>query len=152
MKLPPLAPLFLLAGVVQVPAQNFSLTWFTLDGGGGSSAGGSYAVHGTIGQPDAGSASGGSFTVLGGFWGVSSVAPTPEAPMLFIERIPGSQVRLSWALPATAFQLEQTAAPTSPAANTAWTPVTATPQTNGVNVSVTTPTAAESRIYRLRRP
>ncbi len=152
MKLPHLAPLLLLAGVVEIPAQNFSLPWFTLDGGGGSSAGGPYAVHGTIGQPDAGSASGGSFTVQGGFWGVYSVAPTPEAPMLFIESVPGRQVRLSWSLPAAGFQLEQAAAAMSPAANTAWTLVAAAPQTNGVNVSVITPAAAGHRLFRLRRP
>jgi hypothetical protein len=29
------------------------LDWFTIDGGGGTSTGGVYAVSGTIGQPDA---------------------------------------------------------------------------------------------------
>ena len=34
--------------------QNYSIDWFTIDGGGGTSTGGVYAVSGTIGQPDAG--------------------------------------------------------------------------------------------------
>lgn len=43
--------------------------WCTIDGGGGTSTGGSFAVSGTIGQPDAGIAlNGGAFTVVGGFW------------------------------------------------------------------------------------
>jgi hypothetical protein len=41
-----------LAAVVM--AQNYSIDWFTIDGGGGTSTGGVYSVSGTIGQPDAG--------------------------------------------------------------------------------------------------
>jgi hypothetical protein len=51
-------------------SNGFSIPWWTLDGGGGTSQGGDFAVSGTIGQPDAGSVmSGGDYTVLGGFWG-----------------------------------------------------------------------------------
>jgi len=47
----------------------FDLTWHTVDGGGGTSAGGSYSLSGTIGQHDAGvTLSGGAFTLAGGFW------------------------------------------------------------------------------------
>jgi len=46
-----------------------SMTWTTIDGGGGSCAGGSFTLDCTIGQPDAGPVmSGGSFTFTGGFW------------------------------------------------------------------------------------
>lgn len=34
-------------------AQSYSIDWFTIDGGGGTSTGGVYSVSGTIGQPDA---------------------------------------------------------------------------------------------------
>src|SRR5262245_59480154 len=51
----------------QVPGP-YRLTWSTLDGGGGFSAGGPYHVRGTIGQPDAGTSAGGGYRVLGGFW------------------------------------------------------------------------------------
>ena len=48
----------------------YDLTWSTIDGGGGMfSAGGSFTLGGTIGQPDAGPLAGGSYTLLGGFWG-----------------------------------------------------------------------------------
>ncbi len=40
----------------------------TIDNGGVTSAGGTYAVTGSIGQPDAGELSGGSFVLGGGFW------------------------------------------------------------------------------------
>jgi hypothetical protein len=46
----------------------YNLTWNTIDGGGGTSSGGSYSLSGTIGQPDAGLHSGGTFQCQGGFW------------------------------------------------------------------------------------
>ena len=51
----------------------FELPWHTIDGGGGSSSsGGGFELSGTIGQPDAGKMSGGSFAITGGFWAVSA--------------------------------------------------------------------------------
>jgi hypothetical protein len=45
------------------------LSWNTVDGGGMTySFGGSYVLGGTIGQPDAGTLSGGSYALMGGFW------------------------------------------------------------------------------------
>lgn len=54
----------------------YDLTWSTIDSGGATlSTGGSYALGGTIGQPDGGVLSGGGYTLTGGFWGgVSSTA------------------------------------------------------------------------------
>src|SRR5512144_1975161 len=47
----------------------YDLTWSTIDGGGGSSAGGVYQLAGTFGQPDAGTTlSGGVYSLSGGFW------------------------------------------------------------------------------------
>ncbi len=47
----------------------YDLTWNSIDGGGGMfSTGGSYSLGGTIGQADAGTMSGGSYTLNGGFW------------------------------------------------------------------------------------
>lgn len=50
------------------PPQDFDLSWHTIDGGGGVSTGGGFALAGTIGQPDAGIMSGGRFDLEGGFW------------------------------------------------------------------------------------
>ena len=80
-----LAALFLMAR--GVPAQNYSIDWHTIDGGGGRSTGGVYVVTGTIGQPDAGRMTGGNFTIEGGFWGILSAVQLPGAPLLSIVRI-----------------------------------------------------------------
>lgn len=47
---------------------DFEVTWFTVDGGGGTSSGGDFVVRGTAGQPDAGDLAGGDFVLRGGFW------------------------------------------------------------------------------------
>ena len=44
-------------------AQSYSIDWFSVDGGGGTSAGGVYSVSGTLGQPDAGTMSGGNYSI-----------------------------------------------------------------------------------------
>lgn len=51
------------------PESNFSIPWWTVDGGGGVSSGGAYTLSGTVGQPDAGLHSGGVYTLDGGYWG-----------------------------------------------------------------------------------
>ena len=49
----------------------YSIDWWTVDGGGGTSAGAGYSLSGTIGQPDAGAMSGGGYTLTGGYWGAA---------------------------------------------------------------------------------
>ncbi|GAB4404849.1 MAG: hypothetical protein Kow00123_16760 [Anaerolineales bacterium] len=46
----------------------YEVPWFTVDGGGGESAGGGFTLAGTVGQADAGVLSGGAYTLAGGFW------------------------------------------------------------------------------------
>lgn len=47
----------------------YDLTWNTVDGGGATfSAGGGYQLGGTIGQADAGTMSGGAYSLSGGIW------------------------------------------------------------------------------------
>jgi hypothetical protein len=58
----------LLAASTLIAGSTYDLSWYTIDGGGGTSTGGSFVVRGTIGQPDAGVMSGGNFELRGGFW------------------------------------------------------------------------------------
>jgi len=81
---------------------NYSLSWNTLDGAGGTCAGGTFVLNGTVGQPEASTASvGGRCTLTGGFWtGVAEVGPP-----LFIARS-GPNVIVSWTASATGFYLQ----------------------------------------------
>ena len=65
-----LAACALILGVATVAfAQTYDLSWHTIDGGGGFSAGGTFELEGGIGQHDAGIMTGGDFELAGGFWG-----------------------------------------------------------------------------------
>src|SRR5258708_32061491 len=98
----------LLAGLLATAAishaQSFDISWYTIDGGGGSSAGGTFSVTGTIGQPDAGHMAGGNYTIDGGFLGIFSAVPTPRAPMLAIQP-PLPHLLVSWPVASTHFSL-----------------------------------------------
>ena len=61
----------LAAAALTVPAlADQTINWWTIDAGGGTSTGGTFSLSGTIGQFDASaSMAGGSFKLVGGFWG-----------------------------------------------------------------------------------
>ncbi len=58
-----------------------AMDWWSVDGGGGRANGGAWSVVSTIGQFDAGSLSGGSLDLEGGF----VVADQPGEPLLFAD-------------------------------------------------------------------
>jgi hypothetical protein len=129
-------------------AQNFSIDWFTIDGGGGASTGGVFSVSGTVGQPDAGKMSGGAYTLDGGFWGIIAAVQTPGAPSLTITHS-GVNVIISWPAPAEGFGLEMRdgLSPGVP-----WVAVTNTAVGTNNQETVTIGITSGSRFYRLRRP
>jgi len=100
----------LLAIVAGLPAaaQSYSIDWYKVAGGGGTSTSSLYSVSGTIGQPDASSAaSGGNYSVTGGFWSLYAVQ-TPGAPTLYITQSPGQAV-IFWDSSVTGFTLQTNA-------------------------------------------
>jgi hypothetical protein len=128
----------------------YDASWFTIDGGGGTSSGGAYSITGTIGQPDAGAMSGGVYQMVGGFWGLVEIIQTPGAPLLSIERV-GTAVRVFWPLPATDFVLDEaTSLAGSPAI--LWNQTGFSYQTNATYIFVTLPAPAGSQFFRLRKP
>jgi len=130
-------------------AQSYSIDWYTIDGGGGTSTGGVYTVTGTIGQPDAGTLSGGSYTLNGGFWSIFAVQ-TPGAPLLSVARS-GANVIVSWlAANAAGFVLDQSATLTG--APIPWSQVGFPYNTNSGVISITVPSPAGNKYYRLRHP
>ena len=149
MKLSVLITLAVLAGGNLARAQSgggFDLTWSTIDGGGGTSTGGVFSVSGTIGQPDAGVMSSGSFQLTGGFWGV---VQTPGAPLLRITRS-GGNVILAWPAAATGFRLQQSSV--VPAGDGAWSYVATLPVLVGGENRVTLAVTPGHRFFRLRNP
>ena len=95
-------------------AQSYTIGWYKISGGGGTSTGGVYPVSGTIGQPDAsGAMTGGNYSVTGGFWSLYAVQ-TPGAPLLTITYI-GNQAVVSWSPSVTGWTLQTNANLATPA-------------------------------------
>jgi hypothetical protein len=65
----------------------YSIDWHTVDGGGGTSTGGVFSVSGSIGLPEAGTMSGGAFTLQDGFW---SIIPEVTGPATIFDNTGGS--------------------------------------------------------------
>ena len=103
--------LILLASVaVQLSAlaQNYSIDWYKVAGGGGTSTGATYSITGTIGQPDtSGAMSGGGYSLTGGFWSLYAVQ-TQGAPLLTITYV-GNQAIVSWSPSVTGWTLQTNA-------------------------------------------
>ena len=131
-------------------AQSYSIDWFTIDGGGGTSTGGVYQVSGTVGQPDAGpTMSGGNYSVDGGFWSIIAVVQTPGAPTLRVTLTTTNTVLLSWPSPSTGFTLQQN---TNSLASVNWSNASATIQDKGTIKSIIVNPSSANRFYRLLKP
>jgi hypothetical protein len=149
-----LVQLLTLIGSATLYAQPYSIDWFTIDGGGGVSSNSqpstiNYQLSGTIGQPDAGKLSGGSYTLDGGFWGILAAVQSPGAPLLTIRLTATNTVAISWPSPSTGFNLQQN---TNGIATVNWSSVTTTPIDDGTTKTVIVDPPTGNRFYRLKYP
>jgi len=90
-------------------AQPYSISWFTIDGGGGTSSGGIYSLSGTIGQPDANNTpmTGGTYSLTGGFWALYAIQ-TVGAPVLTIVSSGAGLATISWTPNTPGYVLQET--------------------------------------------
>lgn len=63
-----LVALALLAASGVLAQGDYALTWWTVDGGGGTNSNGGYTLSSTIGQADTAAWGDGEYRLLGGFW------------------------------------------------------------------------------------
>jgi hypothetical protein len=125
-------------------AQSYSIDWSTIDGGGGTSAGGVYSVSGTFGQPDAGpTMSGGNYSVDGGFWALPTAVQVTGAPLLTIAPVAPGQATISWTPNTPGYALQET-----------WvlSPANWTNSLSGATNPITVPATLPTKFYRLFKP
>jgi len=128
-------------------AQSYSIDWYKIAGGGGTSTGGTYSVSGTIGQHDAGGPmTGGNYSLTGGFWALISVLQTPGAPTLYISHS-GNTVTIYWQAVSgwTLHQNNNLASPGGWSLNSSWI------TSNGTNY-LSLPSPAGDLFFRLSNP
>ena len=138
----------LLLAPVPLFAQQYSIDWYKVAGGGGTSTGATYQVTSTIGQPDASIAmSGGQYSLTGGFWSLYAVQ-TPGAPYLWVTRTPTNTVCVWWTVSPINWQLQATTGLVS--TGSTWKACSYT--TNGANCVYIESPPVGNRFYRLRKP
>jgi hypothetical protein len=144
---------FVVLGLVllSIPArgQTYSIDWYKVAGGGGTSTGGVFTVSGTIGQADAGGPLvGGNFSLVGGFWSLLSVVPTAGAPLLAIQLTATNTAIVSWPSPSTGFNLQQ-----NTNLNTVnWVAPVESVNDDGTTRSIIVQPPLGNRFYRLSKP
>ena len=90
-------------------ADNFSIDWFTIDGGGGALSGGTFTLEGTTGQLDAGpvTLAGGTQSIKGGFWSLDFSTAGTVAPTLRLQQTSPTELSLSWFPDTPGYLLQQ---------------------------------------------
>jgi len=143
--------LFLLLGLL-IPAlsqaQSYTIDWYKIAGGGGTSTGATYQVTGTIGQHDAGGPmTGGNYSLTGGFWTLISVVQTAGLPNLTITFVAPNSVKVSW--PNTgSYTLQQN---NNLAASAGWTTSGYTITTSNGTNSITISPPTGNLFFRLKQ-
>ena len=132
----------------QIHAQSYSIDWYKVSGGGGTSTGGLYSVSGTIGQHDAGGPmTNGPYSVTGGFWSFY-VLPTDGAPPLGIKLTSTNTVQVFWPSPSAGFRLQVN----TNLATTNWAAPAETTTDNGLVKFIIVNPSAGNHFYRLVSP
>ena len=122
-------------------AQNYSIPWFKVAGGGAASTNSQFVLTGTIGQHDAGGPmTNGQYSVTGGFWVFPTAVQMPGAPLLKIAPAGPGQVTISWPPNTPGYRLQETA--TLAPANWTGSP-------SGAANPVTLPSTSAAKFYRL---
>ena len=141
---PVLLGLLLWLAPLALPAQTYSIDWYKVAGGGGTSTGGVYSVSGTAGQQDAGGPmTNGQYSVTGGFWALPIAVQTTNAPTLAIIPAAPGWATISWTPPTPGFVLQETVS----LAPTNWTN-----SPSGATNPITVPAVPPGTFYRLNKP
>ncbi|HEY5913100.1 MAG TPA: hypothetical protein VJA21_21125 [Verrucomicrobiae bacterium] len=141
----------LLLGLLGLPGSargqsggSYTIDWFTVAGGGGTSTSGVYSVTGSIGQPDAGGPlTNGQYSVMGGFWALPAAVQTVGAPTLAIAPASPGFAQISWTPNTAGFVLQETLSLAAPN----WVN-----STSGATNPVVVPAALPNKFYRLIKP
>jgi len=130
---------------ISASAQTYSIDWFKIAGGGGTSTNGQYSLSGTIGQHDAGGPlTGGNYSLTGGFWALYALQ-TANAPTLRIFLTTTNTAVVAWPSPSTGWKLQQDLY----LSTTTWTTPTETVNDNGTEKFIVVKLPAGNRFYRL---
>ncbi len=126
-------------------ANPYAIVWSSVEGGGGASTGGPYAVSGGVAKSD-GTSAGGTFAASGGFWSVVAVHEPGEPRLYIAHQTDTDTVRVFWPSRFSNLVLEQ-----SPdLADDSWSDSSHPVSDNGVTRSITFTPQEGRMFFRLR--
>lgn len=138
------AALVLVAFGRPAQAQQYSVDWFKIAGGGGTSSNSQYSISGTVGQHEAGGPmTNGPYSLAGGFWAFLTLVQTPSAPTLHLTNAAPGSVTIWWTPPTPGFTLQST---------DGLGPMNWINAPSGTDNPVTVPVTPPARFYRLFKP
>src|ERR1019366_6425788 len=138
---------FLIRAVV-AHAQQYSIDWYKVSGGGGASTGGVYSVRAPTAHHAAGGPmTGGNYSLTGGFWAMYAVQ-TPGAPVVSIELTTTNTAMVYWPSPSTGFNLQVN----TNLATTNWTAPSQSTTDNGTIKYIIVNPPTGKGFYRLKQP
>jgi hypothetical protein len=136
------------AAIPMLAGAQYSIDWYKVSGGGGTSTGGVYSVSGTIGQHDAGGPmTGGNYSLTGGFWALYAVQ-TPGAPVLSIKLTTTNTAMVYWTSPSTGYNLQMNTNLTT----TNWVTPPESVTDNGTIKFIIVNPPSGNRFFRLSNP
>jgi hypothetical protein len=126
----------------------YSVDWFKIAGGSGTSTNVIYSITGTVGQPDANQQvmTNGIYSAKSGFWSLISVVQTTGAPTLTLTHS-GNNVKISWPTSAIGFVLQQN----SDLSTTNWVTSGYTNFNDGTYNSITITSPIGDLFFRLKQ-
>lgn len=136
----------LLVGSGLCHADGYSIQGASVGAGVSQSSGGAFQLQGVIGKPIALSCKGGSFSLDASQIGYITAVQMPNTPLLSIRAVNGA-ILLSWTSSDKTYAVEETGA-ISPAA---WQLLSLTATTTNAVTTVSVPSAAGNRFFRLRQ-
>ncbi len=139
--------LIALFALTKTASAQYQITHWTVDAGGGQSAGGGYSLKGSVGQPAAGTAQSANFQLVAGFYGGVAVASEEGGPRLRIATT-AREVIVAWPSTAKGYQLQEAPDLTKPD----WTDVRQAALLVGSEYQVRLPWQAGNRYFRLHQP
>ena len=129
-------------------SQSYSIGSYKIAGGGGSHAGGPYALKATIGQFDASTPeASGNYVLNPGFPGLFAVQ-TAGSPTLNIQWTNSNTAKISWPATPSGFSLQSS----TNLAESKWLPATEAMQAEGAIKFIIVNPVSRYRFYRLKSP
>jgi hypothetical protein len=138
----------LYSALAPLRAQQYTLLWARVSGGGGLTSGGNFVCLGVPGQVEGGPSGGGSFSLFSEFDPGLIAGPPAATPSISISYALSDTVVLTWPASFSSFVLQQK----GDLSLSAWTNTGQSPTASGASLTLALPISGKAQFFRLVKP